>query len=68
MIHLISMDLKNIIRQEYVRCSQDPIHFMKKYCMVQHPTRGRVSFNLYPFQEKVLKLFEDIIHSTFFSR
>jgi hypothetical protein len=49
-------NIKNIIRQEYVRCSQDPIHFMKKYCMVQHPTRGRISFNLYPFQEKVLKL------------
>jgi hypothetical protein len=24
--------------------------------MVQHPTRGRVNFNLYPFQEQVLKL------------
>jgi len=49
-------NIKDIIRQEYVKCLQDPIHFMKKYCMVQHPTRGRVNFNLYPFQEKVLKL------------
>jgi len=52
-------DLKQIIRQEYLKCAQDPIHFMKKYCMIQHPQRGRISFHLYPFQEKVLKLFED---------
>ena len=52
-------NLKKIIRQEYVKCAQDPIHFMKKYCMIQHPQRGRINFHLYPFQEKVLKLFED---------
>ena len=52
-------NLKKIIRQEYVKCAQDPIHFMKKYCMIQHPQRGRIQFHLYPFQEKVLKLFED---------
>ncbi len=49
-------NIKDIIRQEYIKCLQDPVHFMRKYCMVQHPTRGRVNFNLYPFQEKVLKL------------
>jgi hypothetical protein len=32
---------------------------MKKYCFIQHPQRGRVIFNLYPFQEKVLNLFND---------
>jgi len=52
-------NIKDIIRQEYIKCLQDPIHFMKKYCMVQHPTRGRVNFNLYPFQEKVLRLWRD---------
>jgi len=29
---------------------------MKKYCYIQHPTRGRIQFNLFPFQEKVLNL------------
>ena len=53
------MDLKQIIRDEYVKCSQDPAHFMKKYCHIQHPTRGRILFNLYPFQEKVLRLWRD---------
>lgn len=52
-------DLKKIIRQEYLKCAQDPVHFMRKYCYIQHPQRGRIQFNLYPFQEKVLKLFRD---------
>jgi hypothetical protein len=52
-------DLKHIIRQEYLKCAKDPVHFMKKYCFIQHPQRGRIQFNLYPFQEKVLKLFQE---------
>ena len=32
---------------------------MRKYCYIQHPQRWRIQFNLYPFQEKVLKLFRD---------
>ena len=52
-------DFKKIIRQEYLKCASDPVHFMKKYCFIQHPQRGRVIFNLYPFQEKVLNLFND---------
>ena len=50
------VNIKDVIRSEYVKCLTDPSHFMKKYCMVQHPKRGRVNFNLYPFQEQVLKL------------
>ena len=49
-------NVKQIIQQEYIKCARDPIYFMKKYCMIQHPTRGRIKFNLYPFQEGVLKL------------
>ena len=52
-------DIKKVIRQEYLKCASDPIHFMKKYCFIQHPQRGRIQFALYPFQEKVLKLFRD---------
>jgi hypothetical protein len=51
-------DFKKIIRQEYLKCATDPVHFMKKYCYIQHPQRGRIQFNLYPFQEKVLNLFQ----------
>ena len=42
-----------------MKCATDPVHFMKKYCFIQHPQRGRIQFSLFPFQEKVLKLFQD---------
>jgi hypothetical protein len=52
------INIKDIIKQEYMKCMTDPAHFMKKYCMIQHPTRGRISFNLYPFQDGVLHQFQ----------
>lgn len=55
----MAQDIKKIIAQEYIKCAKDPAYFMKKYCYIQHPTRGRILFNLYPFQEKVLHLFRD---------
>ena len=52
-------DLKQLVAQEYIKCAKDPAYFMRKYCYIQHPTRGRILFNLYPFQEGVLHLFRD---------
>jgi phage terminase large subunit-like protein len=49
--------LKEIISDEYKKCAVDPIHFMKKYCMIQHPVRGKIPFQLFPFQEKTLTEF-----------
>ena len=55
----MAKDIKQIVAQEYIKCAKDPAYFMRKYCHIQHPTRGRILFNLYPFQEKVLHLFRD---------
>ena len=55
----MSKDIKKIIAQEYIKCAKDPAYFMRKYCHIQHPTRGRILFNLYPFQDKILHLFRD---------
>jgi len=55
----MAQDIKKIIAQEYIKCAKDPAYFMKKYCHIQHPTRGRILFNLYPFQAEVLHLFRD---------
>lgn len=49
-------NLKKVIREEYIKCYKDPSHFIKKYCMIQHPKRGRILFSLYPFQEKTLNV------------
>lgn len=52
----MSIDYKSIIKQEYIKCAKDPAYFLKKYCKIQHPKRGKINFNLYPFQDKVLQL------------
>ena len=52
-------DIKKIIRQEYIKCAADPVHFLKKYCFIQHPQRGRIQFSLFPFQNKIIKLFQE---------
>lgn len=49
-------NIKDVIKQEFIKCAKDPVYFMKKYYWIQHPQRGRIQFNLYPFQEKVLSL------------
>ena len=51
--------LKDIIKLEYQKCASDPVYFMKKYCMIQHPVRGKIPFHLYPFQENTLTQFKD---------
>ena len=51
--------LKEIIKEEYKKCAVDPTHFMKKYCVIQHPTKGKMFFNLYPFQEDTLTSMKD---------
>lgn len=48
-----------IIKQEYVKCAQSPVHFMRHYVKIQHPVRGTINFDLYPFQEETLQAFHD---------
>ena len=50
--------LKQRIREEFVRCATDSVHFFKKYAIIQHPKKGKINFNLYPFQEKALSEFQ----------
>ena len=50
-------NIKDIIKQEYVKCASDPVHFFRKYCYITHPIKGRILFHLYPFQEAVLQSF-----------
>ncbi len=52
------ISIKEKIKEEFIKCAQDPVYFMKKYYTIQHPQRGRQLFDLYPFQEKVLRLFQ----------
>lgn len=49
--------LKEIIKEEYIKCATDPGYFINKYCMIQHPTRGKIPFHLYPYQKETLDHF-----------
>jgi len=44
--------------QEIMKCGKDPIYFIKKYVKIQHPIKGTVPFETYPFQNDVVKSFE----------
>ena len=55
----VKKDYKQLIAQEYIKCVKDPAYFMRRYVYIQHPVRGRILFDLYPFQEDVLRLFRD---------
>ena len=46
--------IKDVIKQEYIKCAKNPAYFMKKYCMIQHPIRGKIPFELYDFQDRVV--------------
>lgn len=52
-------ELKNRIRAEYKKCATDPVHFMKKYCKIQHPKLGTIPFELFSFQEKCIREFNN---------
>ena len=54
-----SKKIREGIKQEYVKCALDPVYFMKEYCYIQHPVKGKMKFNLYPFQEKTLGALKD---------
>ena len=49
--------LKEIIKDEYLRCAKDSTYFIKKYCIIQHPVKGKIPFQLWQFQEEVVNLF-----------
>ena len=55
----MSTNFKDLIKKEYQKCAVDPVYFMKKYCYIQHPIKGRLLFNLYDYQEDALTTFED---------
>jgi hypothetical protein len=40
-------------------CAKDPVFFMRQYCYIQHPKKGKIKFNLFPFQEDSLTELRD---------
>lgn len=50
---------QEIIKQEYKKCAESPVYFMRHYVKIQHPMRGTINFDLFDFQEETLQAFKD---------
>ena len=50
---------KKEIVTEIVRSGKDPSYFINNYCRISHPMRGLITFNTYPYQDDLLKDFND---------
>ena len=50
---------QDLIRDEYRKCLESPVYFMKHYVKIKHPIRGTILFDLYKFQEETLQAFHD---------
>ena len=44
---------------EFVRCKEDPVYFARRYIKIVSLDEGLVPFNLYPFQEKLVRNFHE---------
>jgi len=44
---------------EFVKCKEDPVYFAKKYIKIVSLDKGLVPFDLYPFQEKLVRNFHE---------
>jgi len=48
---------------EMARCAADPKYFIRNHCWIQHPTKGRMRFELFPYQEELLDAYHDYRYS-----
>lgn len=43
--------------KEVIKCAKQPTYFMNKYVKIQHPVRGLIPFETYPFQNDCVSQF-----------
>jgi len=44
---------------EIIKCTEDPVHFIKNYVKIVNVDHGLVPFDMWPFQEKMVKTFHE---------
>jgi len=42
------------LKEEFSKCKEDAAYFIRNYVKITHPVRGRVPFDLYKFQERIV--------------
>ena len=55
--------IKDILKNEIRRSRAEPVHFMKKYCYIQHPERGKIIFSMYDYQTVCISDFQNFKHT-----
>ena len=50
---------KKEIVKEILKSGKDPSYFTNNYCRISHPIHGLVPFKTYPYQEDLLKDYND---------
>jgi len=45
--------------QEIIKCGKDPNYFFKNYLKIQHPVRGLIPFDTFPFQDECVDKFNE---------
>lgn len=45
--------------EDFIKCSEDPIYFIQNYVNIVSIDEGLVPFNMYPFQQNIVKSFHD---------
>ena len=45
--------------EEYIKCKDDPIYFIKNYMKIVHVDHGLIPFDLWDFQEDMVRTFYD---------
>ena len=50
---------KQEIIKEILKCGKDPLYFINNYCRISHPLKGLIPFNTYPYQDELVKDFND---------
>jgi len=45
--------------EEYMKCANDPVYFIEKYIKIVHVDRGLIPFEMYPFQENIVRTIHD---------
>lgn len=46
---------KAAVKDEILRCAQDPVYFINKYVRIRHPVRGLIPFKTFPYQDRMLE-------------
>ena len=49
--------------QELARCTVDPKYFIKNFCYIQHPVKGRLKFELYGYQNRLVDVYHNYRYS-----